>query len=89
MTNTGETATPVIALRTYALARRAAVALRGLLHEPAWLVSVKVEFQPNGDPVVVALVRERSRRTLICFPSSIDGVEVVVRGAQRRPKENP
>lgn len=70
-------------LATFRLARRAADVLRGLLHEPVFLISVTVEVQPAGDPVVVALVRERTRRVLMCFPSSIDDVRVVVRQARQ------
>jgi hypothetical protein len=70
----------VVPLKTYALAHRAAVALRGLLHEPAWLVAVKVEFLPSGGPEVVVVVTSAAPYVALCLPRSVDDVPVRIRG---------
>jgi hypothetical protein len=71
--------TTVTSLKTYRLAQRATAVLAGLLHEPSWLVGVRVELDRCGAPLVVATVTNHSIVVRRCFPASIDGIPVVVR----------
>lgn len=70
--------TPVIGLKTYQVAKRGAVALRGLLHEPEWLVDVKARVLASGDLELVALVTTDAMRVRMCLPASIDDIPVRV-----------
>jgi hypothetical protein len=71
--------TTVTSLKSYRLAQRATAVLAGLLHEPSWLVGVRVGLAASGAPTVVATVTNGSIEVRRCFPASIDGIPVVVR----------
>jgi hypothetical protein len=71
--------TTVTSLKTYRLAQRATAVLAGFLHEPSWLVGVRVELAATGAPTVVATVTNGNIEVRRCFPASIDGIAVVVR----------
>jgi hypothetical protein len=83
----GEVDAQVLRLAEYRLARRAADALTAVMHSPAWLVRVFVAVGADGEPVVVAVVTKPDRHILRCFPRSIDGVRVVVRGVANSDAE--
>ena len=68
----------MVALAEYHAARRAADVLRGLLHEPTWLLDVKVIVAEEvGFEIIVSIVREDEmiRR---CLPRSMNDVPVRV-----------
>ena len=71
-------AAPVISLAAFRSARRAAGVLEDLLQAP-WLLSVKVEVQPSGMPMLVARVARRDRWVEACIPSHCNDFQVHVR----------
>jgi len=87
--NTFQTA-PVTHLVRWARARRAAAALRGLLHEPDWLIDVQVRLLASGDPEVVVAVTSMATHIVRCLPSSVDNVLVRILPANcERKQEGP
>jgi hypothetical protein len=75
--------TTVTSLKTYRLALRAKTALIGLMHEPPWLLRVRVELDATGAPLLAATVTNGSVAVRMCFPASVDGIPVVVREVAR------
>jgi hypothetical protein len=71
----------VIGFETYKLARRAAAALRGLLHEPDWLIDVRVVVLASGESELVVEVAAMRKHILMCLPRSVDDIPVRVRSA--------
>jgi hypothetical protein len=68
----------VVDLSEYRDARKAAQALRGMLHEPTWLLGVSVVVAAEvGLEIIVDILREDEmlRR---CLPSSVNEVPVRV-----------
>ena len=77
----------VVDIAEWRIAQRAARALEGLLHEPPWLLGVRVvTSQSVGFEIVVTLVRDE-RDIRMCLPSSID--DVPVRVVARNPSRAP
>lgn len=79
-TNSTATATPVISLATYREAVRAATFLRGCLHDPAWLKEVVPELGGDGEARVVVVLLWQTTLIRRCLPTSVNGINVVVRG---------
>ena len=58
----------------------------GLLHGASFVLKVGVEFLPEGEPVVVALVSHNSQAIRAALPRSMDGVRVRVRNVRASRK---
>jgi hypothetical protein len=76
---TTSNATAVISLAAYREAVRAAVFLRGCLHDPAWLKDVVPELGANGEARVTVVLFWHTTLIRRCLPTRVNGVEVNVK----------
>lgn len=70
---------PVVQLREYRAARRAADVMRGLLRDVPMVSGISVQLEEDGTVVVVVGVQGLKKEIVrACVPTSVNGVRVRV-----------